>query len=182
VRAHAFTVVALILLLLAACRSSSSPVLHRYGTAMPSFPDQCEGGLHPGVDFRARVGTPVLASADGLVTSIRETETGGGVLLLEHQAFQRYTAYAHLDWTHAAHPVVGQQVSRGQIIGHVGMYRNSGPAAHVHLELCTTACDWGHPECTLDNTEDPLTITMGCFEAQVPYAVDELVLTYPVSC
>lgn len=172
-------VVALSWLLLPAC--SASAVLHGYGTSMPSFPDQCHGGLHPGVDFRAQIGTPVLAAADGKVASIQVTETGGGVLLLQHGSFERYTAYAHLDWSDEQ-PEVGQTIRRGQIIGRVGMYRNSGTTPHVHLELCTSACTWGHPECSLEGTEDPLLVSSGCFQPKSSYTTDELVLTYPVSC
>ena len=178
-RSHALTAAVLSSSLLPAC--SAPTVLHRYGWSMPSFPDQCHGGLHPGVDFSARVGAPVLAAADGEVASVKETETGGGVLLLRHGEFERYTAYAHLDWSDGQ-PAVGQSIRRGQIIGRVGMYRNSGRTPHVHMELCTSACSWGHPECTLEGTEDPLLVSSGCFNAQSSYTRDTLILTYPVSC
>jgi hypothetical protein len=158
-----------------------SPVLSRYGVAMPTFPDQCEGGLHPGVDFRAPINSPVIASADGVVASVRETKTGGGVVVLRHQEFRRYTAYAHVQWK-TARPVVGQRVLRGQVIGQVGKYRNTGPTPHIHLELCTTACTWGHPECRLEGTEDPLGIARSCFKLDAHYPTTDLVLTYPVPC
>jgi len=169
----------LILAVAPACQDGA--ILAKYGSAMPEFPDQCEGGRHPGVDFRAPTGSSVLASANGVVLSVRTTKSGGGVLLIWHEEFDRYTAYAHLDWP-LTPPEIGEEVVRGQIIGRVGMFRNSGSSPHVHLELCMEPCVWGHPSCYLEGTENPLRNSDGCFDEEAVYSEHLLVLTYPVPC
>jgi murein DD-endopeptidase MepM/ murein hydrolase activator NlpD len=85
---------------------------------------------HKGIDFHAAVGTPVYASADGIVTKAEYSTTFGNVVQLDH-GFGVSTVYAHLQ-TIKAKP--GQKIVRGEEIGLVG---NTGLSVgpHLHYEV-----------------------------------------------
>lgn len=82
---------------------------------------------HYGIDLAAPMGTPIRAPADGLV-SLAEPDLHfeGGLTLIDHGqgAITAYLHQSRLDVT------AGQRVTRGQIIGAVGM---SGRATGPHL-------------------------------------------------
>ncbi len=89
---------------------------------MPNF--------HSGVDISARPGTPVRATADGVVSFSGWTEHSGNVVALEH-GFGFSTIYAHNNKNAVR---VSQKVNRGEIIGYVGSTgKSTGP--HVHYEV-----------------------------------------------
>ena len=89
-----------------------------------------EGAFHPGIDIAAPMGTPVHATAAGVVTGA-DMGRGYGRTVELNDGHNIMTVYAHLS-TLAVIP--GQQVSRGQIIGYVGESgRSTGP--HVHYEV-----------------------------------------------
>lgn len=89
-----------------------------------------EGAFHPGIDIAAPYGTPVHATAAGVVTGA-DMGHGYGRTVELNDGHNIMTVYAHLS-TLAVIP--GQQVSRGQIIGYVGQSgRSTGP--HVHYEV-----------------------------------------------
>jgi hypothetical protein len=87
--------------------------------------------MHVGVDFAASVGTPVRATADGVVKSLVSSKRGyGNTVIIEHgNGYQ--TIYAHLDEMRVR---VGQRVTLGSIVGTVG---NTGMsmAPHLHYEV-----------------------------------------------
>lgn len=85
---------------------------------------------HSGVDFGAPRGTPVRATAAGVV-QWAETRGGYGLGVALRHADGYVTVYGHLrDATVKA----GDEVSRGDVIGHVGSGgRSTGP--HVHYEV-----------------------------------------------
>lgn len=88
--------------------------------------------FHNGVDFSAPQGTPVMATADGVVTIADQHRTYGKRVVLAHAA-NTETVYAHLHgFAAAVRP--GQTVRQGQIIGYVG---RSGLASgnHLYFEL-----------------------------------------------
>jgi murein DD-endopeptidase MepM/ murein hydrolase activator NlpD len=88
---------------------------------------------HRGTDFGARIGTPVLAPAAGVVTAATtrypDGPNYGTVVVLDHgNGWQ--TLYAHLDSFNVR---VGQRVAAGERIAKVGRSgRVTGP--HLHLE------------------------------------------------
>jgi murein DD-endopeptidase MepM/ murein hydrolase activator NlpD len=85
---------------------------------------------HEGVDFSARIGTAILAPAEGIVTFVGVQRGYGKMVKIEH-AFGFETVYAHLS---AARVRVGQRVTRGLRIGDVGNTgRSTGP--HLHYEI-----------------------------------------------
>lgn len=134
---------------------------------------------HAGVDFGGRLGAPVLASADGVVSRIIDWPPGcGHGVVIEHPGFRRWTAYCHMQSLTVGQ---GQRVSRGEQIGQVGMSGNSVHVPHVHMELCTSACA-SHADGNLSGTADPLAIADGCFAPNKAYPRDRLVLAFPVTC
>ena len=86
--------------------------------------------MHEGLDIGAKIGTPVIAPADGLV-AFSGTKAGYGKLIIVDHGYSVTTAYAHLNRTKVN---AGDKVKRGQLIGEVG---NTGGAtgAHLHYEV-----------------------------------------------
>lgn len=79
---------------------------------------------HRGTDFAAPVGTPILATADGVVTKSEHRGGNGNYVKLQHNGTYE-TQYLHMK---ARNVKAGQHVSQGDIIGWIGMTGNtSGP-------------------------------------------------------
>jgi murein DD-endopeptidase MepM/ murein hydrolase activator NlpD len=87
--------------------------------------------FHTGLDLSARLGTPVMAAADGIVVAVGHTSTGyGNYVVIAHGAGIE-TLYGHLLVTSVSY---GDRVSRGHVIGLEGSSGfSTGP--HVHFEL-----------------------------------------------
>lgn len=91
-------------------------------------------GSHSGVDFRASVGTPVFAMAEGFVKDIGDTDTTckgasfGKWILIEHNNGLA-SAYGHLSLIKVS---PGQKVSRGDLVGYSG---NTGHTTGPHLHI-----------------------------------------------
>ncbi len=86
--------------------------------------------MHAGVDFRARTGTAVTSTADGVVTKAG-TYGGYGKLIEIKHANGFTTRYAHLSHISVKR---GQKISKGIQIGKVGSTgRSTGP--HLHYEV-----------------------------------------------
>lgn len=85
---------------------------------------------HTGIDITAKKGTPVYATADGVVS--REQPGGGyGQVIVINHGYSYQTLYAHLS-KKAVKP--GEKVVRGQVIGYVGSTGiSTGP--HLHYEV-----------------------------------------------
>lgn len=83
--------------------------------------------FHTGIDFAAKTGTKVIASADGMVSSAEfKKETYGNVITINHdKGFE--TLYAQLDEYLVKK---GDFVKLGDVIGYVG---SSGMASEPHL-------------------------------------------------
>lgn len=90
--------------------------------------------FHPGHDYRAKVGTPVLAILPGVVNEIGFERGGYGkyVVLIHHLDGKTiFSLYAHLK---SVPVVVGQELKSGETLGTVGMTgRTTGP--HLHFEI-----------------------------------------------
>ncbi len=82
--------------------------------------------MHNGVDFAASLGTPLYATADGVVTHAGWQSGYGRLVKIQHE-FGIETRYAHLSQLRVK---VGQRVSRGDRIGDMGA---SGRVTGVHL-------------------------------------------------
>ena len=84
------------------------------------------GQMHRGTDFAAKKGSPIYATADGVVTKAEWWGGYGRVVYIKH-AFGIETRYAHMAKIRVKK---GQRVSRGQRIGDMG---NSGKSTGTHL-------------------------------------------------
>lgn len=86
--------------------------------------------FHPGIDFRAPVGSSVHAMADGIVVASGWENDYGNVVEIDHgNGF--HTRYAH----NSANLVdKGQTVKRNQVIARVGQTGHA-TGSHVHLEV-----------------------------------------------
>jgi murein DD-endopeptidase MepM/ murein hydrolase activator NlpD len=134
---------------------------------------------HAGVDLGGKIGSPVLAAADGVVARLIDYQDGCGTgVILAHTGFRRWTAYCHMQ---QAMVQQGQTVSRGETIGLIGTSGNAVNVPHVHWELCTSDCS-SHRDGDLSGTADPLPLVAGCFDPRTAYPIDRLVLTLPVEC
>lgn len=87
---------------------------------------------HTGIDFAAPIGTPIRATADGIVTFAGQQTGYGNMIMLKHDG--RYsTVYAHLS-RFGAQMHAGTHVRQGETIGYVGQTGwATGP--HLHYEL-----------------------------------------------
>jgi murein DD-endopeptidase MepM/ murein hydrolase activator NlpD len=113
----------------------------------------------------------VLAAAGGRVRVARDNADSCGLtVVLQHDAYR--TIYCHLS---AVSVTLGDEVRRGQPIGAIGTsgMRPWPRYEHVHLELRNGMSGV---------RADPLTKTVGCFDATRTYPADRLLLTYPVAC
>ena len=85
---------------------------------------------HKGVDLAAPMGTPIHASADGVVERADWYSSYGLYVALEHGG-DIETRYGHMSRLNVA---AGQRVRKGDIIGYVGTTgRSTGP--HLHYEV-----------------------------------------------
>lgn len=179
--------VALSIIFLAAC--GGPMIVSGYGSALGAnaLPRM---GAHPGVDFGDLEGSPVLAAADGRVIAVVadkdiEAEYGHGVLIQHNVG---YTAYWHLKEVSVSR---SNEVRRGEKIGRIALVRQSFGVPHVHFEVCSEPCPWGHRSGNLVGTLDPMKFFVGCFDPArngdlILVAAKEegerLLLTYPVRC
>jgi len=99
-----------------------------FGTKIDPFTGRTQP--HLGIDLAADIGTPVYATADGIVGSV-ETDPGMGKMILISHLSGYTTVYAHLSLSKV---VRGQYVKRGEVIGAVG---NTGytTGPHLHYEV-----------------------------------------------
>ncbi|MBV8552357.1 MAG: peptidoglycan DD-metalloendopeptidase family protein [Acidobacteriaceae bacterium] len=89
-----------------------------------------EGAFHTGIDLAAPVGTPVHATADGVVVSAGWSGDYGKLVVINHGSGLE-TYYAHLSQCLV---VPGQEVRDGQVIAlSGGTGRVTGP--HMHYEV-----------------------------------------------
>ncbi|MDV3309615.1 MAG: M23 family metallopeptidase [Cyclobacteriaceae bacterium] len=87
--------------------------------------------MHYGIDFAAPIGTPIYATADGVVDKVEVKFTGYGKMLEIDHGFGYRTRYAHM---HDFAVRKGQRVKRGELIGYVGDTGTS-TASHLHYEV-----------------------------------------------
>jgi len=99
-----------------------------YGYRVSPFTGQRE--MHEGLDIAAPYGTPIMATAEGIVSFVGSLSDFGSVVFINHgHGFA--TFYAH---TSTIRVKEGQPVKRGQVIAYIGTSgRTTGP--HVHYEV-----------------------------------------------
>ncbi|MBL7857077.1 MAG: M23 family metallopeptidase [Cyclobacteriaceae bacterium] len=87
--------------------------------------------MHTGIDFAATIGTPIYATADGVVAEVSVKFSGYGKMVEIDHGFGYRSRYAHM---HEFAVRQGQNIKRGDLIGYVG---NTGlsTAPHLHYEV-----------------------------------------------
>ncbi len=88
---------------------------------------------HEGTDVMAAAGTPLVATENGRITSVRSHDLGGkGITMVGASGLQYY--YAHLsDYAPGLAP--GAVVTAGEVIGYVGDTGNAKGTPHLHFEI-----------------------------------------------
>ena len=93
---------------------------------------------HKGIDLAQPTGTPVYATADGIVSKAERFSSYGNYIQIEHGG-EMQTRYAHLSGYAVAS---GEQVRKGQLIGFVGSTgRSTGPHLHYEVRVAGEAVD-----------------------------------------
>ena len=88
--------------------------------------------MHRGTDFAAPMGTPIMASGDGIITKASWCGGGGNCVKIKHNSSYS-TVYAHMS-KFSILAKIGNRVKQGQIIGYVGSTgKSTGP--HLHYEV-----------------------------------------------
>lgn len=87
--------------------------------------------MHTGMDFTAKIGTPIYATGDGYVSIADNSGRGYGNHVVLSHGYGYQTLYGHMSRIKCRR---GQSVKRGEIIGFVG---NTGTstAPHCHYEV-----------------------------------------------
>ena len=88
--------------------------------------------MHKGTDFAAPLGTPIMASGDGIIKKAGWCGGGGNCVKIKHNSTYE-TVYAHMS-KFARGIRSGMRVKQGQTIGYVGSTgKSTGP--HLHYEV-----------------------------------------------
>ncbi len=98
------------------------------------------GGLrgHKGVDMAAPSGTPIYATADGMVSKAEWFSSYGNFIAIAHGA-ELETRFGHLSRMAVS---AGQRVRKGDLIGYVGSTgRSTGPHLHYEVRVAGMAVD-----------------------------------------
>jgi hypothetical protein len=93
---------------------------------------------HSGSDYKAPLGTPVVAANAGKIALVAEFFFPGRLVIVDH-GLGLYTAYFHLDTIAVAD---GERVERGQTLGTVGATgRATGPHLHFGAQVAGARID-----------------------------------------
>ncbi|WP_163539839.1 M23 family metallopeptidase [Gracilibacillus sp. YIM 98692] len=130
--------------------SDSSPSLSAGGSGSLIWPAQGRqssgygyrsfngGGFHYGIDIANGKGTPIHATASGVVTRANYSSSYGNVVYIYHLDKNLTTVYAHLNSLGVS---LGQEVSQGQQIGGMG---NTGDSFGDHLHFEVHKGEWNY--------------------------------------
>jgi murein DD-endopeptidase MepM/ murein hydrolase activator NlpD len=100
------------------------------GYGVRSDPFSGEGEMHTGVDISAPQGTPVKATADGIIVHAGWNGGYGRCVIIDH-GNNYQTWYAHLSRLDV---IEGQEIRQGEILGAVGTSGRS-TGSHLHYEV-----------------------------------------------
>ena len=101
------------------------------GYGVRSDPFRGGAAMHAGIDLSGPVGTPIYATADGLVTDAGYNSGGYGNLIKLDHGRGIETRYGHLSKLTVR---AGERVTRGQVIGRMGSTGRS-TGSHLHYEV-----------------------------------------------
>lgn len=118
---------------------------------------QCEP--HMGVDMSASLWSSIVTAERGQVVAKSRDRVYGNYVIIKHPGVELYTLYGHFLSTSPA-PAVGQDVSKGQIIGYTG---STGRSTGSHLHITFSTC--GSVRCFDFGTVDPCQYLSGEYSA-----------------
>jgi LysM repeat protein len=107
----------------------SGRVTSRFGYRRDPFNPSLRN-FHSGLDLSAPVGTPIIASAEGVVEFKGRNGGYGNTVIIRHKGGYK-TIYAHCSTTVVE---VGDFVKMGKVIGSVGR-TGTATGAHLHFEV-----------------------------------------------
>ena len=111
------------------------PITSSFGQREDPVKGTGEGEFHTGVDISAPAGTPIRATADGVVKSA-DIESGYGREVVLDNGHGIETCFAHMSGFAV---MEGQSVVRGQVIGYVGRTgRTTGANLHYEVRIHNT--------------------------------------------
>lgn len=87
--------------------------------------------MHYGMDFTAPTGTPIYATGNGTIESLKKDRRGFGYHIIIDHGYGYKTLYAHMSKFAVKK---GQKINRGEVIGYVGSTGTS-TAPHLHYEV-----------------------------------------------
>ena len=158
-----------------------SPPRVAYGFALPvDYGDN----KHPGLDYRLRLGTPIIASASGKVTwkgiPCPNSPSCGGEFIYIESSENQAQLYGHLLETFVGE---GQAVERGHLIGLSGQSNNGNP--HLHFGVCIvgeeTNCQYH--KYSRNPRDFWINGKAECFDESVDYSsFGDNEMTHPVAC
>lgn len=101
---------------------------------LDTFADaRSEGRVHDAIDIPAPAGTPVVATADGEIIKLFQSDRGGTTIYQLSMDKKWVFYYAHLQ-RYADGLAAGNFVRQGEVIGYVGDTGNAG-AGNFHLHF-----------------------------------------------
>ncbi len=86
--------------------------------------------FHPGIDISSFEGTPIRATANGVVSAVGNTSGTGNMVIVKHR-YGFHSAYFHLQKYVVSE---GERVNRGEIIGYLG-HTGRALGDHLHYEV-----------------------------------------------
>jgi murein DD-endopeptidase MepM/ murein hydrolase activator NlpD len=101
------------------------------GYGVRSDPFKGRAAMHAGIDLAGPIGTPIYATADGVITDAGFNSGGYGNLVKIDHGRGIETRYGHMS---AILVQAGQHVTRGQQIGRMGSTGRS-TGSHLHYEV-----------------------------------------------
>ena len=106
------------------------PITSSFGEREDPILGGGEAEFHPGIDISGPLGTPIHATADGIVAAAEVVNGYGRMVRIEH-GHNLETCYGHMSQFAVT---AGQSVSRGQVIGYIG-HSGRTTGNHVHYEV-----------------------------------------------
>ncbi len=108
----------------------TGPITSSFGQREDPILGNGEGEFHPGIDISGPLGTPIHATADGLVVAANVVNGYGRMVQIDH-GHGLVTCYGHMSGYAVT---AGQAVTRGEVIGYIG-HSGRTTGNHVHYEV-----------------------------------------------
>lgn len=121
------------------------------GMVTLGFGQRKAGKIHTGIDIAGALGTPVWASASGIVVFAGLSQEGSGNLVTLQHSDGSLSVYAHNDRLLVR---VGERVKQGQQIATMGNTGNS-TSPHLHFEIRPQGQQAANPRAFLPTQHPP---------------------------